>query len=214
MIKKISELDFYEVLNLRPDATPEEIEKAYLQALSTYHEESLASYGGLSSEERTSILKRIEEAFATLSNPEKRKPYDARIMPNRPEGRQRAYFRISTVRMEIEDAAEEKSFWNRLKDSFFFRRDGKFRPHRDLSADRQRESMPERDPLYSAESLKILRLQKGLKLEEVAGRLKIRASLLQALENEDHSLLSGKMRLHLLKEYARSLGLIAARDTE
>ncbi len=68
MAKKIEEMDFYELLNLRLDATEQEILKAYDLAVATYHPDALASYGVLSAEERGEMLDRIEKAFQTLGD--------------------------------------------------------------------------------------------------------------------------------------------------
>lgn len=209
MVKPLSELDFYEILDLRVDADRGEIERAYLRAVSTYHQDSLASYGVLSPEARESILKKIEEAFKTLSDPEKRKSYDALILPRRPEGRQRAYFRASTVKMEIEDAADRKTFWRRIMVAL--------RPlvfgHRRTGPTNGRERVTFGNELpYSGEELRILRLTKGLTLEEAARSLSVKSSLLRTLEEGRESCLPEKKRFRLLREYARFLGLDAAEN--
>src|SRR4030042_4945924 len=115
MIKKIEEMDFYELLNLRLDASPRKIENACLLANATCHQDSLASYGVLGDAERVDILDRIEEAFQTLHDPLRKREYDALFLPGRPEYRGRAYFRRTTTRLEIEDAAEEEKLWDRIK---------------------------------------------------------------------------------------------------
>ncbi len=122
VIKKIEEMDFYDLLGLPIDALPEEIEKAYSRALATYQDDALASYGVLSSEERKLILARIKAAFAMLSDTQRRKAYDALILPMRPESKQRAYFRKTTTRLEIEDASEEEKFWAKARLFFSFRK--------------------------------------------------------------------------------------------
>src|SRR4030042_1602739 len=60
MIKKIKGMDFYELLNLRADASPREIENAYLMAVSTYHQEGLASYGALGDLDRGLLWDKIK----------------------------------------------------------------------------------------------------------------------------------------------------------
>ncbi|HCS49265.1 MAG TPA: hypothetical protein DIW61_13830, partial [Candidatus Aminicenantes bacterium] len=81
MIKKIEEMDFYELLNLRLDASPKDIENAYLLAVATYHQEGMASYGVLGDVERGLILDKVEEAFQTLRDPAKKKAYDPLVLP-------------------------------------------------------------------------------------------------------------------------------------
>ena len=215
MVKKIEDLDFYELLNLGLDATLVEIENAYLLAVATYHEEAMASYGVLSAEERGVILERIEEAFETLADPDKRKTYDARILPHRPESRQRAYFRKSTEKLEIEDAAEEQKFWARVKSSLLPRGLQRSRGRRGQRKNGKDWLALQKDRYYYGEYLKSVREQRGLTLEEVARRSKISLALLTALEEEDdEGLPQGKDRVRMLQAYARSLGLDSANGGE
>ncbi|MBS1959897.1 MAG: helix-turn-helix domain-containing protein [Bdellovibrionales bacterium] len=67
----------YDTLELTPDATPQEIRSAYLRLKSAYNKESIAHYTLFSREETDQMLQRIENAYLTLSNPEKRKTYDS-----------------------------------------------------------------------------------------------------------------------------------------
>lgn len=68
--------NFYDILDLRPDASPHQIREAYLRAKATYHKDSAALYSIISTEEREDILHLIEEAYKVLSSPQKRKEYD------------------------------------------------------------------------------------------------------------------------------------------
>jgi curved DNA-binding protein CbpA len=67
---------FYDVLDLRPDATPEEIREAYLRTKATYSKDSVALYTLVSQDETKDMLRRIEEAYEILSNPDRRRDYD------------------------------------------------------------------------------------------------------------------------------------------
>jgi molecular chaperone DnaJ len=63
--------DFYQVLGIGREATPEEIKKSYRKLAQTYHPD--ANPDDKAAEEK---FKEISEAYATLSNPEQRKEYD------------------------------------------------------------------------------------------------------------------------------------------
>jgi curved DNA-binding protein CbpA len=208
MAKKIEEMDFYELLNLRLHASPREIEKAYLLAVATYHEEGLASYGVLSSEERQLILDRIEKAFQTLANRETRKAYDSAILSDRPEFEQKAYFRKSTQKLEIEDASEEEKFWDRMKSWLIPARRRKNKEnHKDRKNGKDRPLSREEDHYYYGEFLKMVREKRGIALEQIAEDCRISLASLQALEEEDYDALpDGNDLSRLLRVYARCLG--------
>ncbi len=67
---------YYDVLNVRPDANPEELREAYLRAKTAYSKDSVALYTLVDANEMKEILSKIEEAYMVLSNPQRRKEYD------------------------------------------------------------------------------------------------------------------------------------------
>ena len=113
--KKIENMDYYEILNLRKNASQEEIERAYHLGKSTYSRDSLAHYSLLSERERWFMLRKIEEAYQNLNNPEKRRLYDLKMFQRSTESGNRVYFRKSTQKLEIEDAGEKRGLWRKLK---------------------------------------------------------------------------------------------------
>jgi curved DNA-binding protein CbpA len=208
MTKKIEELDFYDLLNLRLNASPREIENAYLLAVATYHREGLASYGALGEAERRAILEKVEEAFQTLSDPARKKAYDDLVLSGRMEFEPRAQFRQTTSRLEIEDASEEKGVWKRLGAAVrpSWRRTGG-RRRAENGDGRESEELPN-DFHYFGEYLRRVREERGLSREEMAARCGIGPARLEALEEEDSPHRPhGKELLEGLRRYARGLGL-------
>ncbi len=63
--------DYYQILGVKKNASPEEIKKAYRKLALKYHPDR--TKGDKASEEK---FKQINEAYAVLSNPQKRKQYD------------------------------------------------------------------------------------------------------------------------------------------
>lgn len=66
----------YDILEVPRDAAQEDIHKAFLRAKHTYSPDSPALYSVFTKEEADELLRLIEEAYAILGNPRKRKEYD------------------------------------------------------------------------------------------------------------------------------------------
>jgi curved DNA-binding protein CbpA len=84
MIKKIEDLNFYELLEISPQATSQEIHKAYERIRRVYDPNSIALYSLFTAEETAAIHQRIEEAYRTLVYEDNRKKYDE-MLRNRNE---------------------------------------------------------------------------------------------------------------------------------
>ncbi|OGD19549.1 MAG: hypothetical protein A2W03_01265 [Candidatus Aminicenantes bacterium RBG_16_63_16] len=210
MVKKIEELDFYELLNLRLDATDQDVRNAYILAVATYHPDALASYGVLSPEERRSVLDRIEKAFETLGDAAARKAYDALILPARPEFQQRAYFRKSTEKLEIEDAPEEEKLWDRLRSVLFPGKSKKKKPESGNGNDHRDWKALQQSRYFYGEFLRRVREERGLTLESAAQSCGVDPGVLRMLEEEETAALPGsKETYNLLRRYARCLGIDA-----
>jgi DnaJ-class molecular chaperone len=114
-IKNVLEMDYYELLNVDRNSSPQEIERAYELCKITYQTDSIAYHSLLSEEERQRVLERIEKAYQTLSNTKKRKTYDFEMYANKPDFKERAFFRKTTEKLLIEDTTEKVSIWKRIK---------------------------------------------------------------------------------------------------
>ena len=68
--------NYYDVLEIEPNANPQQIENAYIRARNAYSGDSVALYSLMSRDECESILGQIEEAYSILGFPEKRREYD------------------------------------------------------------------------------------------------------------------------------------------
>jgi curved DNA-binding protein CbpA len=119
-LKNTDEMNHYEILNIAPSASQQDIETAYSMGKLAYEDGSLAHYGLVDREERVRTLERIEEAYRTLSSPRKRRRYDVKILRIKSEADEDAYFRSTTERMVIEEGGppERTPFLARLKRIF------------------------------------------------------------------------------------------------
>ncbi len=83
-MKDFREQNFYELLDITPHASQQEIEVSYQQARRVYSSDSVATYALFQPEELNLIRRRIEEAFRVLNNPERRALYDREILQHEP----------------------------------------------------------------------------------------------------------------------------------
>lgn len=68
--------NYYEILEIPVNSSPEGIHQGYVAAKNAYSGDSLALYSLLSKEECDHILSLVDEAYTVLSDPEKRRLYD------------------------------------------------------------------------------------------------------------------------------------------
>ena len=80
MGKKFDELNYYEMLNVKPDVAFFEIRHAYNTALQMYQADSMISHSFFSQEERKEILSFVEKAYLTLINEKDRQSYDNELI--------------------------------------------------------------------------------------------------------------------------------------
>jgi molecular chaperone DnaJ len=66
--------DYYEILGVSKNASPEEIKRAYRELVQKYHPDKY--YGKPEYQEMNEKFKKINEAYQVLSDPEKRRLYD------------------------------------------------------------------------------------------------------------------------------------------
>ena len=69
-------MSFYEMLDVRKNATPEVIREAYVRAKHAFANESLATYSLFDRDQSRKMLEEIESAYNILSDPDKRRRYD------------------------------------------------------------------------------------------------------------------------------------------
>jgi DnaJ-class molecular chaperone len=68
----MAQKDYYETLDVTEKASPEEIKKTYRKLAFKYHPDRTSN-----DPEATQRMKEINEAYATLSDPSKRREYDS-----------------------------------------------------------------------------------------------------------------------------------------
>ena len=78
-MERFADQTHYQVLEIPDTATKDQIEKAYQLARVTYGERSLAAYSLFTREDLDGIRKRVEEAYGTLINEDRRRNYHRQL---------------------------------------------------------------------------------------------------------------------------------------
>ena len=199
MIKKFKDLNYYELLRIAYNASSFEIRQAYKHILAIYEENSLATYSLFTEDERKLILSKIENAFLTLMDGEKRKDYDNNlvrrgeapdnILTDREKKKAIPIFHTNKARANNNNLA-------RIKKKIQEKKVG------DLAT-----TMLKRDHI-SGKDLRNLRESLGIELEEIFQVTKISPTALAAIEKDDVVNLPPKIYLiSFLKSYAEALQL-------
>jgi len=173
-------LNYYDILEITPDASMMDIINAYRQAKLAYRTDSLAAYSLFDDKELEQIRHEIEEAYRTLSSPEKRQAYDATLSDvSRPDN----------ARPTI-PSAEILTLGDDVKTP---------------AGIRYRMAVATEFP---GALLKEIREFKGIDLADIAVHTKISRQYLQAIEEEDSKHFPEPVYLRgYLKQYAVEIGL-------
>jgi len=180
----MDEQTHYEVLEVPMDASPQQIARAYRIARATYQPGSTAAYSLLSEEETAEVLRRVEGAYAVLSDERLRREYDGRLrmagmldravpaMVPQPEVQPRPVRRVLEPRIELEEPV-----------------------------------LPE-DGIYDGDVLRRIRMSRGIELEEVSHITKIGPEYLASIEANRYDMLPPMVYVRgFLREIARCLKL-------
>jgi DnaJ-class molecular chaperone len=201
MIKKFNDLNYYELLKIQYNASSFEVRQAYKNILAIYEESSLATYALFTEDERKTILGKIEKAFSTLIDDEKRNAYDKSLVDvgGIPKNLLAAKERQKAIPLfQVNTAMTKDSNLARIRKKIKEKGTGKLA-----------SVMLNRD-FISGQDLKNLRESLGIELEEVFEATKISPTALEAIERDDTTNLPPKVYLKsFLKSYAEVLQLDA-----
>jgi DnaJ-class molecular chaperone len=197
-MKPFREQNYYELLEILPDASPLEIRRAYKRVFELYQDESIVSYSFFSKEEREGILSLLEKAYLALIDLESRAQYDRRL-----------------IELGLMDKGGQYS--NKMKEPipiYDFKKVhfDVFEPARRLEELKERVSQNTliqeilaQDILTGADLHKI-RTELDISLEEIADNTKVQISMLRAIEEDHLELFPPAVYLKgFLKSYARYL---------
>ena len=197
-MKKLQDQHFYELLNVEFNASPLDISRAFKEHHELYREDSLASYSFFSMQEREEILAKLQEAYATLMDEDKRYRYD-RLLIER-----------GILPEEMQFQAEHRAL-RRASPSNPFIRNPLFKITDELKALTASNSVIQEIlscEVLSGKDLKRIRKELGIPLEVIGEITKIRPIFLHAIEDDAFDIAPSRMFLKsYLKAYAQCIGL-------
>jgi curved DNA-binding protein CbpA len=199
-MKKVLDLNFYELLEIAFDASPFAIRQAYKEMIQLYHGDSLASYSFFSSEEREEILAKLDEAYSTLIDEKKRSQYDQLLIE---QG-------IFEEGMRYQQDRKTLSFLSHPRG---FRAHAVLRKKNELTAMGSSNSVIQEilaQDVLSGNDLKKIRNELGVSLETIADMAKVRVVFLRAIEEDQFEKTPSRIFLKsFLRAYAQCMGLDA-----
>jgi curved DNA-binding protein CbpA len=199
-MKRVEDLNFYELLEVTFDASPFEVHQAYKEMVQLYHDDSLASYSFFSREEREEILAKLDEAYSTLMDEKSRSRYDQLLVERGILEKEMQYHRD---RKKLSLMSEVK----RPRSNTALRIRDRLKPI--VSSNPTIQEILTHDAL-SGEDLKKIRDELGVSLEEIADIVKVRIVYLHAIENDQFEKTPSRIFLKgFLRAYAQCIGLDA-----
>ncbi|MGA2463567.1 MAG: helix-turn-helix domain-containing protein [Thermodesulfobacteriota bacterium] len=199
-MKRLGDLNFYELLEVAFDASPFEIHHAYQEMYQLYHEDSLASYSFFSREEREEILAKLDEAYSTLIDEKKRSHYDQLLI-------ERGILEEGMQYQRDQKTLSLMSNSKRSSTNATLRIRNKLKVI--VSSNPIIQEILTHDVL-SGKDLKKIRDELGVSLEMIAEMAKVRIVFLRAIEDDQFEKTPSRMFLKsFLKAYAQCIGLDA-----
>lgn len=206
MIKKIEDLNYYELLEVSLTATAQEIHRAYERVRRVYEPNSVALYSLFTSEETVIIRQRIEEAYRTLVYEDNRRQYDATLrsrneMPElAPPPPSIPKYKTRAAQPELPLQSENRYI-------------GADAPPPQPAPAPDKPAQEEVSPVspfiteFTGPVIKVLREQRGLTIRNIADTTKVGSRYLEYIEEENYAKLPARPYLRgFLGLYAKTLG--------
>jgi curved DNA-binding protein CbpA len=176
--------NYYEVLEVPMEASPDDIHRGYLRAKNAYSQDSIALYSLMTKEECEQILDLIEEAYTILSDPNKRQQYDEARGFNQGLSRSQRFVSNQPVTPEPQEHHIRQNADSTNKHSMTkIVAKKRFGLDYDVNADFEKEI--EQTSEFTGEFLRRIREYKQVDLPRLADMTKISKTYLKNIEEED-----------------------------
>lgn len=203
--------NYYEVLEIETNASPQQIENAYIRSRNAYSGDSVALYSLMTKDECEAILSQIEEAYSVLGFPEKRREYDRFRGFNSGVQSVRKNDQLHTVHT-IEDRPKDAIVYEDFGSNLIEAKVSKITAQKKFgleyseNADMERKLRETSD--FSGNILREIREYKNVTIERMAEMTRISKTHITALENEDVSKLPAEVYVRgYVYQYAKVLKL-------
>jgi hypothetical protein len=212
-MKKIEDLNYYELLEVGPQATSQEIHKAYERVRRVYEPNSIALYSLFSPEETAIITQRIEEAYRTLVYEDNRKRYDAQLrgqeeLPDMPPLPSEPVYKTQYT--------EPIHQPRQVQSALTLPSENRYLTSPELPFQQPSPQPNVLEPImpvskfiadFTGPAIKMLREQHGLTLRNIADMTKIGTRYLECIEEEQFNKLPARAYIRgFLMLYAKALG--------
>lgn len=183
MIPQIKQEEtFYDILKVDRKATMAEIVAAYHTAKNAFSKDSIATYSLFNTEEVKAVIDRLEEAFQTLSNIDKKRAYDRWLEdqsqnPAPPPAMTELEKKQNAQLLPRESENVFPLFATQATDDGTSSKSG-------ATVDSSPIALPDNNCLTGAQ-LKEIREKRGLTLEDVSRITKIPTKFIRAIEADD-----------------------------
>lgn len=200
--------NYYDLLEVSPNASSREIQDAFKRAKTTYSQDNPALYSMFSREEAQELMKLIDEAYEVLSNQHSRKAYDQQILLGPPTNVPGApavpehtdpKFNIPEAEPTAFTEQSEESRWREAPPAFSEPAAGNVKiklkpqpkagmaqtPYSEYKIDSEFEKEVENCTQFDGPMLQKIRVYKNLSLDNMSAATRVSRTYLAALENMD-----------------------------
>jgi len=196
-MKRLTEVNYYDLLDISPKASFEEVQAAYDEAIAAYASDSIVTYSLFTQEEREHIIARLVDAYKTLTNTHLRREYNefliekGELFPEEIQGVASEGTGLPETRLRevtVESLIQEKEFSGAGQS-----------PGNNLELFGAHASI-------TGSSIRMVRMNREMSLEEVYRKTNIPKQTLEDIEEENFEKLPALVYLKgFLKAYADTL---------
>ena len=208
MLKKIDDMNYYELLEVSYRATTQEIHKAYERVRKIYDPNSIALYSLFSPEETEKIRQRVEDAYRTLIYDENRRNYDRTLRdiplpPEAPQPELRYQQRPLPAPQRAPRMAEPTVSTAEPRAEAPQQQQAPTPPPLQAPA----QPVPADIAEFTGSVLKMMREQRGLTIRNMSDTTKLSTRYIEGIEEENYKKLPARPYLRgFLVLYAKTIG--------